>query len=123
MEIGNYNIIIIFRKELDISTIDIKESDLSLENEIGSGTFGTVYKFFAPSIQQYIAIKVPKKHLLHEIVDEEIGINEDICKLRPIHPNIVKYFGVKKVQRKKICLLLFEYIENNLSSLMAKSGF
>lgn len=94
-----------------------------LEEIIGSGTYGKVYRSVALDTKETFAIKsIPmekfrKVSKLHEFTKNEIFVLRKVS-----HPNIIKF--VDQQQTENNVYLVYEYCDGGtLESLIYKKGF
>ena len=88
LEVSNYN-------STELQKIDIDENDLVLEEEIGRGSFATVYK--GKWLQTTIV--VIKKCKFIDLLDDPLKdfLNEAVLLSSLRHPNIIQFYGFTSV--------------------------
>jgi hypothetical protein len=106
--------------ETKVKRVEIKEEDYQYQEELGKGTFGTVYRALDPD-RNLVAIK--KFNILASGEDSTKIKNEIVVTHRLSHPNCISYIGSTVTADNMIIVLefanggdLFTYIQNNSSN-------
>jgi hypothetical protein len=106
--------------ETKVKRVEIKEQDYEYQEELGKGTFGTVYRAMDPD-RKLVAIK--KFNILASDEDSKKIKDEILVTHRLSHPNCISYIGSTVTADNMIIVLeyanggdLFTYIQNNSSN-------
>lgn len=73
---------------------------LRIEEEVGRGSFGTVYRAWDPVLEQHVALKLLHADGAAALVDPTRGLDEARLLARVNHPGIVRVFGVESHQSR-----------------------
>ena len=116
-------------KALEQYDIEYDYSVLHIENKIGEGEFGVVYKARAPGLKrgdwevsadQFVAIKMLKTDTDLKIVLDFVKEVDTVVNFE--HENVIRLLGICTEQLDQICMI-FEYMElGALRELLQKSN-
>ena len=116
-------------KTLEQYGIEYDYDMLQIENKIGEGEFGIVYKAKAPGLKrsdwevsadQFVAIKMLKTNTNLKIVLDFVKEVDTVVNFE--HENVIRLFGICTEQLDHICMI-FEYMElGALRELLRKSN-
>lgn len=95
--------------------MNAKTARFEVDQKIGNGTYGTVYKCFDQKLKRTVAIKKMKQTTIENygipgVILREIAILSSLD-----HPNVVKLLEV--IYEKDI-LLVFSYSDSNLQTVL-----
>jgi len=116
-------------KMLEQYGIEYDYSKLNLENEIGEGNFGVVYKARAPGLKrgdwelgadEFVAVKMLKSDADFEVM---LNFQKEVDTVVNFeHENVIKLLGICTEQLNQTCMI-FEYMElGALNELLRKSN-
>lgn len=92
------------------NTKHFKAKDFILQQKLGEGTYGIVYKAVYQPNGRLVALKsfrTAQEENLKTIIHREISI---LCRLQ--HPNIIRMYGIMEAEKQ--CSLIFEYLTMDL---------
>ena len=116
-------------KSLEQYHIEYDYNMLRIENKIGEGNFGIVYKARAPElkrgdwkigINEFVAVKMLKADAEYEMMSDFQKEVDTVVNIE--HENVIRLLGICTEQLDRICMI-FEYVElGALRELLQKSN-
>ena len=113
----------------DISPIAQDHADAALTSwgpllvmeQVGSGTFGDVYRAFDPRLDREVALKVLRRHPEGKASNASTVVEEGRLMARVRHPNVVAVYGADRVQGD--AGIWMEFVEGRtLEELLRQQG-
>jgi eukaryotic-like serine/threonine-protein kinase len=95
-------------------------NNFELQEAIGQGSMGVVYRAYHPDLEKYAAVKVMRPELVRQTNSYERFLQEARTAARLKHPNIVEVFNFGRLQTSYY--LMMDYLEGpNLRQLISEN--
>jgi len=96
--------------------------DIHIEQKVGDGTFGIVYRGFQEGCKRYVVVKFLREELVNEPDYLRLFLEEASKMAKGEHENVVRVYGTGNIEidNKKYHYIILEWMDENLSEFLKR---